>query len=87
VPKLLYKDVPFLIRTKLQEWAAFFWRNDVCGVLCQPKPIIHRKIRGGLLLLSRVRLGALRVEAPRRSTILRRTTGYIWPAKQRYTDN
>jgi hypothetical protein len=45
IPKLLYEDIPFLIGTKLQECAAFSWRNDVCGVLCQPIPIVHRKIR------------------------------------------
>src|ERR1700719_47699 len=45
MPKLFYEDFPFFIGTKLQECAAFSWRNDVCGVLCQPIPIVHRKIR------------------------------------------
>src|ERR1700688_2125884 len=89
IPKLLYEDIPFLIGTKLQECAALSWRNDVCGVLCQPIPIVRGKIRDGLFFLSRVRFRALRIETSPRSTILRWTTGYICPADalQRYTGN
>jgi hypothetical protein len=62
MPKLLYEHFPFRIGTKLQKWAAFFWRNDVCGVLCQPKPIVGGKSRDSLLFLYRVRFRALHIE-------------------------